>query len=225
MTIRVLVACEDAILGAGMRALLDQQADITVVGNPTGIESAAAAARQTPDVLVVVSPALTVEHKRELAALSEGTKVVLIAKAEFAPRSIEALRVGVRAVLSPDASPDELIHVLRTVSAGAAIVMPEEARPSLHLLPDIVSPAPATGLLATLTPRESEVIVLLAQGKSNVEIAEKMSITTATVRSHVHHLLRKLGVGTRAQAVAFAYESGLISVIGQDAEVPVRKTS
>ncbi|MGC8918908.1 response regulator transcription factor [Streptomyces sp. PG2] len=67
--------------------------------------------------------------------------------------------------------------------------------------------------------------MLLAQGKSNVEIAEKMSITTATVRSHVHHLLRKLGVGTRAQAVAFAYESGLISVIGQDAEVPVRKTS
>ncbi|WP_030380550.1 MULTISPECIES: DNA-binding response regulator [unclassified Streptomyces] len=216
MNIRVLVCCEDAILGAGMRALLDQQADITVVGNTTGPGSAAAAALQEPDVLVIVSPALTVEHKRELAALSAGTKVVLIAKAEYAPRSIEALRVGVRAVLSPDTSADELVHVLRTVSAGAALVMPEEARPSLHRLPDAVPPAPAAGLLGTLTPRESEVIVLLAQGKSNREIAEKMSISAATVRSHVHHLLRKLGVGTRAQAVAVAYESGLISIIGRN---------
>lgn len=217
MNIRVLVACEDAILGAGMRALLDQQADITVVGNTTGPGSAAAAAQQEPDVLVIVSPALTVEHKRELAALSAGTKVVLIAKAEYAPRSIEALRVGVRAVLSPDTSADELVHVLRTVSAGAALVMPEEARPSLHRLSDAaVPPAPAAGLLGTLTPRESEVIVLLAQGKSNGEIAEKMSISAATVRSHVHHLLRKLGVGTRAQAVAVAYESGLISIIGRN---------
>ncbi|WP_228044243.1 response regulator transcription factor [Streptomyces ferrugineus] len=216
MIIRVLICCEDAILGAGMRALLDQQPDITVIGNTTGAESAAAAERQQPDVLVIVSPALTVEHKRELAALSIGTKVVLIAKAENAPRSIEALRVGVRAVLTPGTSADELVHVLRAVSAGGAIVMPEEARPSLlHHPPDETSSTPAASLVTNLTPRESEVIVLLAQGKSNAEIAEKMSVSTATVRTHVHHLLRKLGVGTRAQAVAVAYESGLISAIGR----------
>ncbi|KUN04513.1 transcriptional regulator [Streptomyces canus] len=203
-----------------MRALLDQQPDITVVGNTTGAESAAAAAAQEPDVLVIVSPALTVEHKRELAALSAGTKVVLIAKSENAPRSIEALRVGVQAVLTPDTSADELVHVLRTVSAGGAIVMPKEARPSLHHLPDDASPASTASLSAPLTPRESEVLVLLAQGKSNAEIAEKMSVSTATVRSHVHHLLRKLGVGTRAQAVAVAYESGLISAIGRNSVVP-----
>ncbi|MFR0356219.1 response regulator transcription factor [Streptomyces sediminimaris] len=220
MNIRVLVCCEDAILGAGMRALLDQQPDITVIGNTTGAESAAAAARQEPDVLVIVSPSLTVEHKRELAALSADTKVVLIAKAENAPRSIEALRVGVQAVLTPGSSADELVHVLRTVSVGGAIVLPEEARSSLHHLPDEGPSASATCLVAALTPRESEVIVLLAQGKSNAEIAEKMSVSTATVRSHVHHLLRKLGVGTRAQAVAVAYESGLISALGRNSIPP-----
>lgn len=218
MNIRVLVCCEDAILGAGMRALLDQQPDITVVGNTTGAESAAAAARQEPDVLVIVSPALTVEHKRELAALSADTKVVLIAKAENAARSIEALRVGVQAVLTPGSSADELVHVLRTVSVGGAIVLPEEARSSLHHLPD--DGASATCLVAALTPRESEVIVLLAQGKSNADIAEKLSVSKATVRSHVHHLLRKLGVGTRAQAVAVAYESGLISALGRNSLLP-----
>ena len=216
MSIRVLVCCEDAILGAGVRALLDQQPDITVVGSTTGAESAAAAAREAPDVLVIVSPALTVEHKRELAALSADTKVILIAKAENAARSIEALRVGVQAVLAPGTSADELVLVVRTVSAGGAMVMPKEARPSLHHLSDQVAAAPSTSLASTLTPRESEVIVLLAQGKSNTEIAEKLSVSTATVRSHVHHLLRKLGVGTRAQAVAVAYESGLISAIGRN---------
>lgn len=220
MTIRVLVCCEDAILGAGMRALLDQQPDITVVGNTTGADSAVAAATQEPDVLVIVAPALTMENKRELAALSVGTKVVLIAKAENAPRSIEALCAGVQAVLTPGTSADELVHVLRTVSAGGAIVLPEEARPSLHHLPGSTSSAPAAGLVAGLTPRESEVIVLLAQGKSNAEIAEKMSVSTATVRSHVHHILRKLDVGTRAQAVAVAYESGLISAIGRHSTTP-----
>ncbi|MFK4102173.1 DNA-binding response regulator [Streptomyces sp. NPDC019531] len=204
-----------------MRALLNQQHDIVVVGNTTGAESAAAAAKQEPDILLIVAPALTLEHKRELAALSAGTKVVLIAKAENASRSIEALRVGVRAVLTPDTSADELVHILRTVSAGGAIVMPEEARPSLHHLPDDAYAAPAAaGLAAALTPRESEVIVLLAQGKSNAEIAERMSVSTATVRSHVHHMLRKLGVGTRAQAVAVAYESGLISTIGRNSVTP-----
>ncbi|MFJ9538349.1 DNA-binding response regulator [Streptomyces sp. NPDC101225] len=220
MNIRVLVCCEDAILGAGMRALLDQQPDITVIGNTTGAESAAAAAEQAPDVLVVVSPALTVEHKRELAALSAGTKVILIAKAENAARSIEALRAGVQAVLTPGSSADELLHVLRTVSVGGAIVMPEEALSSLRHVPDETSATPAACLVAALTPRESEVIVLLAQGRSNAEIAEKMSVSTATVRSHVHHLLRKLEVGTRAQAVAVAYESGLISAIGRNSANP-----
>ncbi|MEW2566205.1 response regulator transcription factor [Streptomyces sp. NPDC047070] len=216
--IRVLLCCEGSIVGAGMRALLDQQPDIAVIGYSTGTDSEAAAADSAPDVTVVVAPALTIEDKRELTALAALTKVIHITKAENASRSIEILRLGVRAVLAPDTSADELIHVLRTVSAGSAMVIPEAARRSLDHLPQRPASALAASVVPSLTPRETEVIALLTQGKSNAEIAEKLSVSTATVRSHVHHLLRKLGVGSRAQAVAVAYETGLMAAIEQNSK-------
>ncbi|WP_325176236.1 response regulator transcription factor [Streptomyces liliifuscus] len=216
MSIRVLVCCEESIVGAGMRALLDQQPDIDVIGYTTGRESQAAAADSLPDVIVVMAPALTIENRRELTALAALAKVIHIAKAESACRSIEALRLGVRAVLAPDTSAEELVHILRTVSAGSAMVIPEAARGSFDRLPLRQASGLAAGVVHTLTPREAEVIALLTQGKSNAEIALKLSVSAATVRSHVHHLLRKLGVGSRAQAVAVAYETGLISALEQN---------
>ncbi|MFD9905365.1 response regulator transcription factor [Streptomyces sp. NPDC059063] len=216
MKIRVLVCCDESIMSAAMRALLDQQPDIEVMGFTTGRESAAAVAELAPHVMIVVAPALGFEDKRELAELAALTKIVLIAKGESAHRSVEALCVGVRAVLATDSSADDLIHVLRTVSAGATMVMPAAARRSLEHLPEAARRT--TRMAAELTPRESEVIVLLAQGKSNAEVAEKLSVSMATVRSHVHHVLRKLGVGTRAQAVAIAYETGLMATIGRATE-------
>ncbi|WP_282796075.1 response regulator transcription factor [Streptomyces sp. CC224B] len=218
MKIRVLVCCDESIMSAAMRALLDQQPDIEVMGFTTGRESAAAVAEHAPHVMIVVAPALGFEDKRELAELAALTKIVLIAKAESADRSVEALCVGVRAVLAPDSSADDLIHVLRTVSAGATMVMPAAARRSLQYLPRPDASPRSARLAAGLTPRELEVVLLLAQGKSNAEVAEKLSVSMATVRSHVHHVLRKLGVGTRAQAVAIAYESGLMAAIGRTAE-------
>ncbi|GGO37529.1 MULTISPECIES: response regulator transcription factor [Streptomyces] len=219
MKIRVLVCCDESIMSAAMRALLDQQPDIDVTGFTTGRESAAAVAEMAPHVMIVVAPALGLEDKRELAELAELTKIILIAKAESAHRSVEALCVGVRAVLAPDSSADDLIHVLRTVSAGATMVMPAAARRTLEHLPQQGCSRRTARMAAELTPRESEVIVLLAQGKSNAEVAEKLSVSLATVRSHVHHVLRKMGVSTRAQAVAIAYETGLMAAIGRTAEL------
>ncbi|ARX87985.1 response regulator transcription factor [Streptomyces alboflavus] len=218
MKIRVLVCCDESIMSAAMRALLDQQPDFEVLGFTTGRESAAAVAELTPHVMIVVAPALGLDDSRELAELAALTKIVLIAKAESAHRSVEALCVGVRAVLAPDSSADDLIHVLRTVSAGASMVMPAAARRSLQGLPQQGRSYGTGRRAADLTPRESEVIVLLAQGKSNAEVAEKLSVSLATVRSHVHHVLRKMGVSTRAQAVAIAYETGLMAAIGRTAE-------
>ncbi|MFD9858996.1 response regulator transcription factor [Streptomyces alboflavus] len=218
MKIRVLVCCDESIMSAAMRALLDQQPDFEVLGFTTGRESAAAVAELTPHVMIVVAPALGLDDSRELAELAALTKIVLIAKAESAHRSVEALCVGVRAVLAPDSSADDLIHVLRTVSAGASMVMPAAARRSLQGLPQQGRSYGTGRRAADLTPRESEVIVLLAQGKSNAEVAEKLSVSLATVRSHVHHVLRKMGVSTRAQAVAIAYETGLMATIGRTAE-------
>ncbi|MEL3951846.1 response regulator transcription factor [Streptomyces sp. LNU-CPARS28] len=218
MKIRVLVCCDESIMSAAMRALLDQQPDFEVLGFTTGRESAAAVAELTPHVMIVVAPALGLDDSRELTELAALTKIVLIAKAESAHRSVEALCVGVRAVLAPDSSADDLIHVLRTVSAGASMVMPAAARRSLQGLPQQGRSYGTGRRAADLTPRESEVIVLLAQGKSNAEVAEKLSVSLATVRSHVHHVLRKMGVSTRAQAVAIAYETGLMAAIGRTAE-------
>ncbi|MFH8988084.1 response regulator transcription factor [Streptomyces sp. NPDC017940] len=219
MKIRVLVCCDESIMSAAMRALLDQQPDIEVTGYATGRESAAAVAEMAPHVMIVVAPALGLEDKRELAELAALTKIILIAKAESAHRSVEALCIGVRAVLAPDSSADDLIHVLRTVSAGATMVMPTAARRSLQRLPERQGwTSRSAEMAAELTPRESEVIVLLAQGKSNAEVAEELSVSLATVRSHVHHVLRKMGVSTRAQAVAIAYETGLMAAIGRTAE-------
>ncbi|WJV44999.1 response regulator transcription factor [Streptomyces flavofungini] len=218
MKIRVLVCCDESIMSAAMRALLDQQPDFEVLGFTTGRESAATVAELTPHVMIVVAPALGLDDSRELAELAALTKIVLIAKAESAHRSVEALCVGVRAVLAPDSSADDLIHVLRTVSAGASMVMPAAARRCLQGLPQQGRPCGVGRRAADLTPRESEVIVLLAQGKSNAEVAEKLSVSLATVRSHVHHVLRKMGVSTRAQAVAIAYETGLMATIGRTAE-------
>ena len=218
MKIRVLGCCDESIMSAAMRALLDQQPDFEVLGFTTGRESAAAVAELTPHVMIVVAPALGLDDSRELAELAALTKIVLIAKAESAHRSVEALCVGVRAVLAPDSSADDLIHVLRTVSAGASMVMPAAARRSLQGLPQQGRSYGTGRRAADLTPRESEVIVLLAQGKSNAEVAEKLSVSLATVRSHVHHVLRKMGVSTRAQAVAIAYETGLMAAIGRTAE-------
>ncbi|WP_030681352.1 response regulator transcription factor [Streptomyces sp. NRRL B-1347] len=218
MKIRVLVCCDESIMSAAMRALLDQQPDIEVMGFTTGRESAAAVAELAPHVMIVVAPALGFENKSELAELAALTKIILITKAESAHRSVEALCIGVRAVLAPDSSADDLIHVLRTVSAGATMVMPAAARRTLEHLPQQGLSRRSARMAAELTPRESEVMLLLAQGKSNAEVAEKLSVSMATVRSHVHHVLRKLGVGTRAQAVAIAYETGLMAAIGRTAE-------
>lgn len=211
MSIRLLVCCDNPLMSAGFQAFLVRQPDIEVTSVANGSDVLDAAKKETPDVTLVAAPALTMDDRYELAELAALTKVILIALPENVYRSVEAIRAGVRAVLSPDSSVEELVHVLRIVSEGDTIAMPVAARHGLGCAADENSPSELIAQLAErLTPRESEVLLLLAQGKSNAEIAAELSVSTPTVRSHVHHLLRKLNVGTRAQAVAVAYETGLI---------------
>jgi DNA-binding NarL/FixJ family response regulator len=197
----------------GLRALLAQQGDVEIVGDVTRHGVLAAAREHDPDVVVILAPALTMEHDGELAALSALSKVVLIARGENVRRAMEAVRLGVRAVVAPDSSALALLQTLRTVVTGDAFVLPAEAHAGLD------TPAPRTGseattrLAAGLTMREKEILLFLARGSSNAEIAAKLSVSTATVRSHVHHLLGKLDLGTRTQAVAVAYESGLLALV------------
>lgn len=219
MTRRILVCCATPILSAGLTALLGQRVKAgcgdVEFGTETTADGAIDAARATaPDVTVVVSPVLSLKDLAELRVLAALSKVVLVAKAENTHRSIEGLRVGVRAVVSPDCSVEEFVHVVTMVGAGDAMVMPGAARDGLaRVAPDDQTSDLAARMASALTAREKEVLALLARGSSNVEIAEKLSVAVATVRSHVHHLLRKLGAGSRGQAIAIAYEFGVVNAI------------
>lgn len=215
MTMHLLVCGQMPMMCAGLKALLEQRLDAKV-----GIETTAASALRVaqearPAATIVIAPALTIEHTSELAALAAVSKVILVAKAENTHRSVEALRVGVRAVLPPDGSGEELVHVVKMVIEGDTMVIPAAARGSLGRMPGSRPSELALRMAQGLTAREKEVLLLLIGGKSNCEIAEKLSVSMTTVRSHVHHLLRKLGVGSRGQAVAVAYETGLVNEIRQ----------
>lgn len=201
---------------AGLKSLLEQRLDAEVMTETTGGGAVAAAKATPPDATLVVAPVLTMENTSELGVLSALSKVILVAKAENAHRSIEALRLGVRAVLAPASSADELIRVVTMVLEGDAMVMPGAARTSLDHIGGSRTSEIATRIADALTAREKEVLLLLICGSSNIEIAEKLSVSMTTVRSHVHHLLRKLGVGSRGQAIAIAYKTGLVSEINQN---------
>ncbi|WP_369387677.1 DNA-binding response regulator [Streptomyces sp. CG1] len=197
----------------GLRALIAQQEDFEIVGDVSRQDVLGAVEKHSPDVAVVLSPALTIENSRELSSLSTFTKVVLVARAENVWRSMEAVRIGVRAVVAPDSSAEALLQTLRTVVASESYVVPAAAQMCVDTLVQPQVSDATLRLAATLTPREKEILLFLARGSTNAEIAAKLSVSTATIRSHVHHLLGKLGLGTRTQAVAVAYMSGLLSTV------------
>ena len=213
MSVHLLVCCATPIACAGLKVLLEQRLDVEVSTETTGGGAIVAARTRAPDVTLAVAPALTMENPAELAVLASLSKLILVAKAENTHRSIDGLRLGARAVLSPDCSVEELIHVVTMVMAGDAMVMPGAARGGLGQGPNDSTSELVSRMADALTAREKEVLFLLARGSSNVDIAEQLSVSIPTVRSHVHHLLRKLGVSSRGQAVAIAYETGLVNAI------------
>ncbi|MCP9949847.1 response regulator transcription factor [Actinomadura madurae] len=214
---RLLLCCDKPLFADGFSALLESEPEIEIIGHTTGDLVLRDAAENCPDITLVVAPALTlVTHQRELAELAGISKVILIAKAENAHRSVEAIGLGVSAVLSLDTSSDQLIQALRLVMAGETLLIPESARQALCPRPEAAPREAGHSLSANLTGREKEVLLLLGRGASNVEIARELSISITTVRTHVHNVLKKLDVGTRGQAVAVAYKSGLITRIGTE---------
>lgn len=210
----VLVCCENPIMAVGMQALLERQDGVSARVESNIGHALSVAQRELPSAIIVISPTLTIDNKEELAQFAALSKVVFLAKSENTHRSMEALALGVRAVLSIESSADHLVQVLRTVIEVDAIVIPQAAHSSLARCARAHrSPLLAARTSENLTLREKEVTLLLIQGHTNNEIARKLSITPATVRSHVHHLLKKLGAASRAQAIALAYETGLVDTI------------
>ncbi|MEU9606996.1 response regulator transcription factor [Streptomyces sp. NPDC048057] len=220
MTIRVIIVDDQAMVRAGFAALLSAQADIDVVGEAPDGRAGVDVARSThPDVVLMDVRMPEMDGLAAARAILEPPlgvvhvpKVLMLTTFDVDDYVYEALRAGASGFLLKDAPPADLISAVRIVAAGEALLAPSVTR---RLIADFAAQRPAPRKdpslrLKGLTPRETEVLELIARGLSNQEIARHLVVAEQTVKTHIGRVLAKLDLRDRAQAVIFAYESGLV---------------
>jgi DNA-binding NarL/FixJ family response regulator len=215
MTIRVLLADDQELLRAGLRMVLKPQPDIELVGEAADGEQAVALARRVkPDVAVmdIRMPGIDgIEATRRLLVHPEAPRVLVLTTFGEDEYVYDALRAGASGFLLKDAPPEELVTAIRAVARGDALLGPAVTRRVIEAFVRSRPPTQtAAGIVERLTARELEVLMLVARGLSNAEIAEQLVVSEATVKTHVARLLTKLDLRDRVHAVVFAYESGLV---------------
>jgi DNA-binding NarL/FixJ family response regulator len=217
--IKVLIADDQAMVRQGFGALLAAQPDLLVVGDAADGEAAVAEARRLdPDVVLmdVRMPVLDgLEATRKLLGTGRpgGPKVLILTTFDLDDYVYEALRAGASGFLLKDAPAAELVHAVRVVASGEALLAPSVTRrliAEFAARPHADRPRPTA--LNALTPREVDVLRLIARGRSNQEIAADLVVAEQTVKTHIGRILAKLNLRDRAQAVVFAYETGLVAV-------------
>ena len=217
--IRVLIVDDQALVRTGFRMIVEAEDDMTVVGEAGDGEEAlrlVESARADVVLMDIRMPKLDgVEATRRTVAERDGDvpRVVILTTFDLDEYVVEALRAGASAFLLKDAPPEELVAAIRTVDAGDAVVAPRVTRRLLDrfaaVLP-MTTPPGEPPAFASLTDREREVLMLIARGLSNAEIAADLYVSETTVKTHVGHVLTKLGLRDRVQAVVLAYETGLV---------------
>jgi DNA-binding NarL/FixJ family response regulator len=215
VTIRVLIADDQELVRTGFRVILDAEPDITVAGEAAdGREAVEAARSRRVDVVVmdIRMPAMDgIEATRRIAANGDGApRILILTTFDLDEYVFEALRAGASGFLLKDAGADELLHAVRVVAGGDALLAPSITR---RLIADYARrPAPQEQpqAMGELTPRELDVLRLMARGLANADIARELYIGDATVKTHIARIFAKLGLHDRAQAVVLAYESGLV---------------
>ncbi|MFE9099194.1 response regulator [Actinomadura geliboluensis] len=215
--IEVLLADDQGLVRAGFRSILDDEDDITVTGEAADGEQAVAACRALrPDValLDVRMPRMDgLEAARKITAdpRLDGVHVVILTTFDLDEYVYGALRAGATGFLLKDTEPAEMIHAVRVAARGDALITPSVTRRLIGEFAGRVD-APEPGpRLRSLTDREREVMLLVAAGQSNDEIADRLVLSTATVKSHVSRIMAKAGARDRAQLVVMAYESGMVN--------------
>jgi DNA-binding NarL/FixJ family response regulator len=218
VSIRVLIADDQAMVRAGFGALLAAQPDIEVVGDAAdGAQAVAEVAAHAPDVVLmdVRMPVMDGLEavRRILAEAPERPRVLMLTTFDLDDYVYAALRAGASGFLLKDAPAAELVHAVRVVAAGDALLAPSVTR---RLIADFAARQPAgrsspAAVTSSLTPRELDVLRLIARGLSNQEIAAELILAEQTVKTHVSRILAKTGLRDRAQAVVLAYESGLVT--------------
>jgi DNA-binding NarL/FixJ family response regulator len=212
MTIRVLVADDQSMVRAGFRMLLAGEDGIEVVAEAAnGLEAVDKAARFSPDVVLmdIRMPELDgLQATRRILAAGDGARILVLTTFDLDEYVYEALRAGASGFVLKDDPPEQLIAAIRTVAGGDALLSPAITKRVIAQFARLPQPAPPRGL-EELTERELDVFRLVARGLSNAEIGRELFIGETTVKTHVTHILQKLGLRDRVQAVVVAHESGL----------------
>ncbi len=211
--IRVLIADDHAILRKGIRALLGTEPDMEVVGETAdGLETVALAAALRPDVILMdlVMPKMDgIEATRQITSEQPGVRILVLTSFAADDKVFPAIKAGALGYILKDSGPAELVQAIHLVHRGEPSLEPTIA---LKILQELSHPPQRPPTPDPLTEREMEVLRLLAQGKSNREIAEQLVITDLTVRTHVSNILGKLHLASRTQAALYALKEGLASL-------------
>ncbi len=223
--IRVVVVDDQQMVRAGFRMVIDSQADLTVVGEAGDGGSAVQLLRSTPADVVLMDIRMPgvdgIEATRQVSALPEAPRVVVLTTFDLDEYVVAAIGAGASGFLLKDAPPEEMLAAVRTVHAGDSVIAASSTRRLLQHVAPMLRGAGGVGggamagggddaALAELTPREREVLVQMALGASNTEIAQAFFVSEATVKTHVGRVLFKTGSRDRVQAVVLAYRTGLV---------------
>jgi DNA-binding NarL/FixJ family response regulator len=214
--IKVLLVDDQAMVRSGLRMILEAESDILVVDEASdGVEGVAKARRVRPDVILmdIRMPEMDgLEATRQIVAegADEGARVIVLTTFDIDDYVYEALRAGASGFLLKDAPADDLVAAIRVVAGGEALLAPAVTRRVIEAFATQAPPTTPGPGLDDLTDRETDVLRLVARGLSNAEIAEELFVGETTIKTHVSHILTKLDVRDRVQAVVAAYESGLV---------------
>ena len=211
MTIKVLIADDQALVRTGFRKILESEPDLEVVGEAgDGGEAVEAALLLRPDVVLMDIRMPRLDGLEATQRLAGKTRVLVLTTFDLNEYVYEALRAGASGFLLKDAPADQLVTAIRVVAAGEALLAPSITR---RLIEEFARRPPSNARpaeLEALSPRELDVLRLVARGLSNAEIASELYVGDATVKTHVSRILQKLALRDRVQAVVLAYESGLL---------------
>jgi DNA-binding NarL/FixJ family response regulator len=214
--IRVLLADDQALIRAGYKMIIDSEPDLEVVGEAANGREAVFLARTTRADVVLMDIRMPevdgIEATRRIAAddALAGVRILVLTTFENDENVLHAIRAGASGFLGKNVGPDELLHAVRVVAAGDALLSPKATRGLVQHVLAQPEPAPEPSALRRLTEREREVVILVAFGLSNNDIARRLVLSPLTAKTHVNRAMTKVGARDRAQLVVFAYQNGLV---------------
>jgi len=216
MTVTVLIADDQAVVRAGLAMLVGSQPDLTVVGQAAdGVQATRLAAELAPDVVLMdirmpLMDGLQATRRIRSASAGPSPRVVILTTYDLDEYVVDALRAGARGFLLKHAPPEELLHGIRAAVDGGALLSPSVTIRLIEVFAaNRPQPVRRPAALSRLTPREHEVFDLVVAGRTNTEIGRALAIAETTVKTHLGHVLEKLGLRDRVHAVIFAYDHGL----------------